>query len=291
MKSNRIWGLVLIILLLILNANNTELKASDESKINFPELSGFKILQEYPIYYPDNLWDYINGAADSYLDYRFQDLHIAEYVKGDKSYKAEVYHHQNSIYAFGIYALERSSDYQFIKLGVQGYEESTLLHFIKGPYYVKVTTNTDEKESLEILHKIAEAVEKNLPGETTLPEIFKSFPESDQIKNTEYFVSSNFLGYSFLKNAFSVKYEKSGMKFSIFQMEADSEDEALQMQKKLTGRAKSVTEDDPVYVIEDPYNGLILLGLSGKILVGTNDLKDIDLFKEYFSKITDKLKE
>lgn len=290
MKSNRIWGVVLTCLLLFLNAHNSEIRADDESEINFPELTGFKILQEYPVYYPDNLWDYINGAADSYLDYQFQDLHIAEYIKDDKSYKAEVYHHQNNIYAFGIYALERSSDYKFIKLGVQGYEESTLIHYIKGPYYVKVTTNSDEQESLEILHKIAEAVDENLPGETTIPEIFKSFPESDQIKNTEYFVSSNFLGYSFLKNAFSVKYEKSGMNFSIFQMEAESEAEALQMQKKLTDKAKSVTEDAPVYVIDDPYNGTILIGMSGNLIVGTNDLKDIDLFKEYFSKIIDKLK-
>ena len=73
-------------------------------------------------------------------------------------------------------------------------------------------------------------------------------------------------------------------------MEAESEAEALQLQKKLTDKAKSVTEDAPVYVIDDPYNGIILIGLSGKILVGTNDLKDIDLFKEYFSKIIDKLK-
>ena len=30
----------------------------------FPDLNGYKIKTDYPVYLPDNLWDFINGAAD-----------------------------------------------------------------------------------------------------------------------------------------------------------------------------------------------------------------------------------
>ena len=49
--------------------------------IDFPMLDGFKKETNYPVYTPDNLWDFINGAADNYLAYDFVDLHVAEYKK------------------------------------------------------------------------------------------------------------------------------------------------------------------------------------------------------------------
>ena len=48
--------------------------------IDFPMLDGFKKETNYPVYTPDNLWDFINGAADNYLAYDFVDLHVAEDV-------------------------------------------------------------------------------------------------------------------------------------------------------------------------------------------------------------------
>ncbi len=31
----------------------------------FPELKGYRISSDYPLYTPDDLWNYINGAADA----------------------------------------------------------------------------------------------------------------------------------------------------------------------------------------------------------------------------------
>ena len=33
----------------------------------FLTLKGYKTVSDYPVYTPDDLWDYINGAADAYL--------------------------------------------------------------------------------------------------------------------------------------------------------------------------------------------------------------------------------
>jgi hypothetical protein len=70
---------------------------------NFPELKGYKISYNYPVYTPDNLWDYIDGAADTYLAFGFENLHIAEYSKGKNIIKVEIYKHPDNVQAFGIY--------------------------------------------------------------------------------------------------------------------------------------------------------------------------------------------
>ena len=36
-------------------------------EFKFPELSGYKINTDFQVFNPDNLWDFINGAAETYL--------------------------------------------------------------------------------------------------------------------------------------------------------------------------------------------------------------------------------
>ncbi|MCK7531147.1 MAG: hypothetical protein MZV63_08950 [Marinilabiliales bacterium] len=106
----------------------------------FPDLKGYKTVSDYPVYTPDDLWDYINGAADAYLALGFIDLNITEYVKGRTVIKAEIYRFGDDAEAFGIYSMERSPGYDFIQVGVQGYNEEGIVHFYKDRYYIKIMT-------------------------------------------------------------------------------------------------------------------------------------------------------
>jgi len=76
-------------------------------EFTLPALEGFKKVTSYPVFVPENLWDFINGAADNYLSYAFQDLHVAEYKKGKNVIKLEVYRHRDKVNTFGIYFSER----------------------------------------------------------------------------------------------------------------------------------------------------------------------------------------
>ncbi|MCB0799667.1 MAG: hypothetical protein KDB91_04130, partial [Bacteroidales bacterium] len=104
----------------------------------FPELKKYRSSSNYPVYTADDLWDYINGAADAYLALGFIDLNIKEYVRGKKTIKAEIYRFGDDARAFGIYSMERSPGYNFIPVGVQGYNEEGVVHFYKDRYYIKI---------------------------------------------------------------------------------------------------------------------------------------------------------
>src|SRR4030042_4979481 len=124
-----------------------------ESKdFSFPEIAGWRQSGEVQSFSPKTLFEYINGDADLYLTYDFQELKVAEYLNEKKaSVTLEVYRHKTPIHAFGIYSQERLPDADFLQIGSQGYIETNVLSFLAGSYYVKINsfkTGADDREIL-----------------------------------------------------------------------------------------------------------------------------------------------
>src|SRR4051794_27389697 len=63
------------------------------------------------LYKPDNLYEYIDGGADVYLLYDFQQLLHQELKDGGAELTADIYEMRTPEDAFGIYAAERSPSY------------------------------------------------------------------------------------------------------------------------------------------------------------------------------------
>jgi hypothetical protein len=80
---------------------------------------------------PGNLWEYINGAAEGYLSYNFQEVVTAEYSNPEKQSQSviDVYRMEDPLNAFGIYTQELNPDSEFHKIGVEGYVGGTALNF------------------------------------------------------------------------------------------------------------------------------------------------------------------
>ena len=255
-------------------------------KVVFPKLKGYEIVKDYPVYIPDNLWDYINGGADAYLNYGFTDLHIAEYVKGENRIKVEVYHHKNNVYAYGMYALERSPDYQFIDLGIQGYAENSLVNFVKGPWYVKVSTYTEDKKTGDLILKLANNVEKGLEGRSKIPEVLDYFPKEEKILNSESFIADNYLGYSFLNEVYTSGYKHNDKPFVVFILSPKNIEKSEEIVENLLSKAKSSTVlKEGIVSVEDPYNGTILIKRIEKSIFGCMGNEDPDLFNNYINKM------
>ncbi len=258
----------------------------------FPEVTGWKQSGEIQTFTPKTLYEYINGAADLYLMYDFQELKSAEYVNEKKaSVIIDVYHHKTPTHAFGIYSQERLPKANFINIGTQGYVEEEILNFIAGPYYVKITGYKIESGGQEVLIPFAKKVLENLEERGTLPVLLNSFPQEGKVKNSEKFISKNFLGYSFLHSAFTADYELSGTKFKLFIIENDPKECKNIIQKYLeqTGKTeKSAAEGH--HLISDPHHGEIELYWQGRYLWGTLSLTDPDLRLKYLRLIEKELK-
>lgn len=235
----------------------------------FPQLKGFKIKTDYPVYMPDNLWDFINGAADMYLAYGFVDLHVAEYKKGKNVIKLEIYRHSDNTMAFGIYSSERSPSFRFVNLGSQGYITDGAINFFKGSYYVKIKTYSKKEKVLKSEETLAEKVAGMLTGKTVMPAILSQFPPEGKKINEETYINESVLGHSFLNKSFRVPYQIGNDVFSIFVSENSSPEEAKKTVETYIASTgiSPVETGDSKFMLNDGYNGTIFLAWKDKKIV------------------------
>jgi hypothetical protein len=241
----------------------------ESQDITLPELQGFKKTTNYPVYTADNLWDFINGAADTYLSFGFEDVHVAEFTKGKNVIKLEIYKHKDEIQTFGIYSSERSPTFRFIAVGAQGYKADGSLNFFKGKYYVKIRTYSKSEKILQTLETLALKVSDMLQGNSEMPVALKEFPEQGKKKNEETYIRESVLGHEFLTGAFKALYEVGNNEFSVFLLKKNSEGEASKTVSVFLKSAGLEIDDQSSgkFVFKDGYNGDIFLSWKGSTIV------------------------
>jgi hypothetical protein len=256
----------------------------------FPEIKGWKLTVSDRVYGPTDLWDIIDGAADTYLSYSFLDLHLADYENGTGvDIRVELYKHNTFDNTFGIYTAERSPDYHFINIGSQGYIEESVLNFLCGYYYVKINSGSKGEEVQNSLIEIARNIEKNLVQEKNWPGILQYFPPG-ALAYSDRYIAENFLGFEFLHSAFTAEYNKDGEEFQIFIIRTEKPDEVHEMLAKYLDFTKQTCEiSDGLYNIQDPYNGDIDVILKGNTMAGiinchleSTRMEFLNLLKEKF---------
>jgi len=257
---------------------------SQAADFKYPSVSGWRQAGEIQTFGPNTLYEYINGGADLYLAYDFEELKVAEYQNDKKAaVTVEVYRHRTPTHAFGIYSQERYPGANFVDVGVQGYLEKEALNFLFGSTYVKITSFDAGPEDQSILLAFAKAVAGNLGEKGGFPSIVTAFPAEGKVKNSEKFMARKFLGYPFLHSAFSAEYEVSGKNFRLFIIEGKDQMDCRDMMEKyleqLGMKDKTVAEGQ--YTLSDAYHGEIDLHWRGARIWGILDLGDPGLRTKY----------
>ena len=97
----------------------------------FPEVTGWKQSEDIQTFVPKTLYEYIDGAADLYLNYDFEELKVGEYSNDKKgSVTVEDLSSQSPTLAFGVYSQERPSNPSLLSMGAQGYVDENFLNFL-----------------------------------------------------------------------------------------------------------------------------------------------------------------
>jgi hypothetical protein len=251
--------------------------AGEGGGYSFPEMVGWKLSDEIQIYSPANLYDYIDGGADLFLKYAFQELRVADYENDRKaSVTIEVYRHKTPVHAFGIYSQERLSDANYLEVGAQGYSEKGVLNFLASDCYVKMSSVDAGPEDQVVLLAFAKKLVESLGGKGALPSILSAFPREGEKKNSEKFIAREFLGYSFFHSAFTADYELSGKKCKLFVIEGRDPNDCRNMIReylKHTGNLQNKVEEGR-YQLKDPYHGGMDFYWKGNYIWGALDLAD-----------------
>jgi hypothetical protein len=182
--------------------------SSQES--DFPEIAGWTLAGEVLTYEADNLWEYINGAAELFIQYDVQTCRTADFTSGDVTVTIDLYDMGTPLNAFGVFTRESpgrgTPSPQATAVVVSPPYQALLL---KGSTYVKV--NAVEGELTDpIGAELLEAVAATLSGQTEYPEELGLLPEHGKVPGSEGYQRVGFLGLTELADCLYAEYAGDG---------------------------------------------------------------------------------
>lgn len=266
----------IIILMIFTLAGSLIIAGETDVTSVFPSFAGWSKKGQPDLYTPDNLFEYINGAAEIFLSYDFQRLASLTYENNkEQTFTVDVYEHSNKRNGFGIYSLEKPQKGNFISIGTQAYYEKGVLNFLKGSFYIKMSGYDLGDNDKKVLTTAARELARALAGVVDFPAAIKCFPGKGKIPNSEAYINKNFLGHSFLHSAFVAEYELNGRKFKVFIIETDKPKEVEEILNNYTAFIKKkgipVEQKETFYRFQDPYyrsSGMIHMQMKKNYLWG-----------------------
>ena len=278
--------------------SQAETAAVSETSSLFPKVEGWKISDGPTSYTPETLFEYIDGGAESFLQFDFQDLASATYAKDSDRFgkhrpsarasherdataaakveiTVDIYRHRDAFRAFGMYTQERPAGTTPLPIGVEAYAGPDYLEFVVGPYYVKLVQSGAKQPSF--LRGFAEKVAAGLPGARQAPAVLKCFPERGKRARAEKLMARDFLGHPFLHNAVAVPYQIGEANFRLFVVEGkDSADVRAMVQRyRAVAKSPAVAADsagsEGAATLKDPLNGAVMLRWKARWLWGAVD--------------------
>src|SRR5512137_576823 len=82
---------------------------------------GWTRAKEIQMFGSADLWEYIDGAAEQYLTFGFQDLATSKYTDASGAVvAADIYRMSDNVHAFGIYRQEVNAKARPVPVGVEG---------------------------------------------------------------------------------------------------------------------------------------------------------------------------
>lgn len=141
------------------------------------DVLGWKKSAEGAVYYPKNLFKYINGGAELYISYSFKHLIAQTYVKeGSPEIKVDIFHMGSSMNAFGVFSHSRETVDRFVAPDVESEYAAGLLTFWKGPYYVSILAYPETGEKKNVVKKLAQSIAGLIKEESRKPSIINRLP-------------------------------------------------------------------------------------------------------------------
>lgn len=137
------------------------------------------------IYKKQKLFNYIDGGADIYLEYGFNQVISQEYMYEEESIVVDIYEMNDPEAAFGIYSIHRDAHKPPANVGDDGTEFDYQITFWQDRYYVILLGYSTDKETKNVLRNFAKNISARIPGHAKPPQIIHFLPKKFRIPRSE----------------------------------------------------------------------------------------------------------
>jgi len=252
----------------------------------FPKVEGWHPEGKVKVYGQDNLWEYINGAAERFVMYGFQILRFREFSRGELMMTAEIYDMGSPLNAFGIYTTERPGEGKRLSIGSEAVIGPSHCLLFKDRYYIKVIMLRGllDDESAEALLK---SIETHIKGKSGFPPELNILPTRERVFGSEKYVTEAYMGLSELKNVLFADYKDSkGSEYRFFGVIQTPDATVEKVWEKLSGKwTSAIFREHTVLYRDVPYEGKIGIIRRGKEIMGVSGVSDETEMYKYLAEI------
>ena len=241
-------------------------------------VKGWKAVGQSRVYTASNLFDLINGEAESILAFQFVACAHGEYAPAGQTKPVltiDVYQMKDPLNAFGVFGSDRQSG-KPIAIGAEGVNIAPSgINFWKGPYVVRTAIVQVNPANQAAQQAFARAAAGRIPGDTKLPGAVLALPAGRQPRSEKY-VAQNVAGQSFITNAVTARYPAAGLGAELFIAQYPGAAQAKAALAKYrqyetkngTGLAPAPGLGDSAFKVADRYAKNVVVAQKGKHLVG-----------------------
>jgi len=199
-------------------------------------LEGWNIGAGPDEYLPDNLYEYIDGAAPRYLTYGFRKLvHVRYELGGDplSSVTLDIFDMGSRLGAFGLYRSLMPAGAVLQDWGAEGHRSGTVAAAWKDRIYLQGEADDDRTALISVLDRLMSGVCGEVAGDTSLPTILASLPSEGLVPQSERYVAADLLGHTFLPGGIRATYDIEGHEAELFFSDLGSEEAATEAMASL----------------------------------------------------------
>ncbi|MFP5228072.1 MAG: DUF6599 family protein [Acidobacteriota bacterium] len=230
-------------------------------------------LQGNPSFYsPDNLFQYMDGAADLFVLYGVRTLMHLDLRAGSVDVTVDIFDMGSPDTAFGMYAAERSSGYQFIPMGAEGYRDAGIINFLQDRYYMKLAGFGNGADA--VLTPLAHALSAKIGTNPSLPALLARLPQENRKAHSEQYMPKDPLGHPFLGPAYLARYisdgEESQLYVTLARDAADAQQRLRQLAENFvkTGRCEAAPDLGPGAIrASNSFEGRVMAQTEGRYLI------------------------
>lgn len=136
------------------------------------------------IFAGEDLYKFIDGGADIYFEYGFQQVGSAEYQNSKSiSIKLEIYEMTSAPAAYGMYSINAGTQGKTVKVGNEGVLNEYYLVFWKDKYLTFISSDDTTGETLEGILILAESIDKNIYAPGKKPKLCETLPKQNLTAN------------------------------------------------------------------------------------------------------------
>jgi hypothetical protein len=226
------------------------------------------------VFWPDDLFDYMDGNAEGYLLYRFARMDGVTCRSGNERLVIDVSEMADHEFAYGIFCATRDARRPIEPIGMGGQVTPSRAAFVKDRFYVEIAAHADKDHS-PVLRAFAKAIEKSISGRATAPVALGWFPKEALVADSVRLVPESVLGVRLMPSGYVGRYDV-GEAFVVTEASADAAVTLVAGLKARWGasRTTSVPGSDEAFSARDRYLGGLLVFRKGARVAGIAKLAE-----------------